>query len=132
MPTRSASRNGHTSSGDGTTTSRRSNSRPHDIISETERHIIRPAKRAVKSITRDLPGWVPWAAGAVVASTLIYSLLQIESVRDFIGDMFESSEDSYDEGMQDRNYPQRDFEDESDYGSGDFGSSASERMRSRL
>ncbi len=130
MPTRSASRNGH--SDDSATTTRRSNGRSHDIISETNRHIIRPAKRAVKSMTRDLPGWVPWAAGALVASTLIYSLFQIESVRSFFGEMFEPSDEGFDDSLQGNSFARRDYEDESDYGSGDFGSSASERLRSRL
>ncbi len=76
--------------------------------------------------TRGLPRWIPWAMGALGIGAIIYGLFQIESVRnvasDFLfGDEFEENE-----------YIPRAIEDESDFGSGDFGSSASERLRSQL
>jgi hypothetical protein len=101
----------------------RRRARSHSLAAEAERHVIRPAKRAVRNAAEeisdrvsDLPNWLPWTAAAVGFGILLYGLFQIESVRDFmrpvtepIGEMF--AEDEYDDD---------EFEDEpegSDYGS---------------
>ncbi|GEM_PF-3228632 len=141
MPsTRTASRNGHDShSRNGHDTpssshSRNSSRRSHSLAAETNRHVIRPAKRAVRSVTRSLPEWVPWAVGALGVCAIIYGLFQIESVRNFASDITEPIGDflSGDEFDENGGYTPREYEDESDFGAGDFGSSASDRMRSRL
>ncbi|HET6402148.1 MAG TPA: hypothetical protein VFH95_12210 [Candidatus Kapabacteria bacterium] len=126
MPrTRTVSRNG---SHEHTTTAHRPR-RSHSIAAETERPIVRPTKR----ITRSLPGWIPWAIGGIGLCAIVYGLFQIESIRDFARDLTEPVSDflSGDE-FEENEYAPRSYEDESDFGSGDFGSSASERLRSRL
>jgi hypothetical protein len=136
MPsTRTVSRNG---SHEHTTTGRRSSStmhprRSHSITSEADRHIVRPAKQAIRSVSRSLPGWVPWAIGGIGVCAIVYGLFQLESVRDFMSGVTEPISDflSGDE-FEENEYAPRSYEDESDFGSGDFGSSASERLRSRL
>jgi|SRR5665213_3052269 len=127
MPrTRTVSRNGshkHTTTARGPRKSR-------SIITESD-HINQPGKRASRS--RGLPGWVPWAIGGIGLCAIIYGLFQIESVREFAGGVTEPISDflSGDE-FEENEYAPRSYEDESDFGSGDFGSSASERLRSRL
>ena len=129
MPsTRTVSRNG---SHEHTTTARRPR-RSRTIGSETNRN-IRPARRAVRSVSRNIPGWVPWAIGGLGLCAIVYGLLQLESVREFARGITDPvsdflSGDEFDENT----YTPRDYEDESDFGSGDFGSSMSERSRSRL
>jgi len=133
MPaTRTVSRNGHHNSNESSTTTRRTR-RSHSIPSEASRHVVQPAKRRVKSIASNLPGWVPYAIGGLGLCALIYGLFQIESVRDFVKDSFEPVSDflSGDE-FEENEFAGRDIEDDSDYGSGDFGSSASEYLRNRL
>jgi hypothetical protein len=123
MP-RTASRNGHDS--DTATARRRTTSRrSHSLAAETNRHIIRPAKRAVNSASRSisrsvsgLPGWVPWAAVGVGACALIYGLFQIDAVRTFASDIGDTVSDFV--GSDDF---EEDFGDEGgEYESGDYGS----------
>jgi hypothetical protein len=130
MPsTRTVSRNG---SHEHTTTVRRPR-RSHSIVSEADRHIVRPAKRTLKSVARSLPSWTPWVIGGIGLCAIVYGLFQLESVRDFSRGITEPISDflSGDE-FEENEYAPRSYEDESDFGSGDFGSSASERLRSRL
>jgi hypothetical protein len=105
---------------------RRHTRRSQSIATKAERHVIRPAKRAVKSAAEDiservssLPEWVPWAAAAVGMGALIYGLFQIKAVRDFVSPVTEpikgffGEEDEFGEDVDE-------FEDEgkgSDYGS---------------
>jgi hypothetical protein len=130
MPsTRTASRNGSS------TTSRRGSSRrSHSIAAETNRHIIRPAKRAVSSASRsisrrvsDMPSWVPWAAVGIGACALIYGLFQIDAVRNFASDIGDSVSDFVGgEEFAD------DFGDEGEYESSDYGSNGSDYTSSGL
>ena len=127
MPSRTASRNGHDTA---TATRRRSPRRSHSLAAETDRHIIRPAKRAVTSASRSisrtvtgLPGWVPWAAVGIGACALIYGLLQIDAVRGFASDMGDTISDfvSGDDFEDEYGDEGGEFEG-SDYGSRDFSS----------
>lgn len=130
MPsTRTVSRNGSHKH----TISARRQRRSRSIAAETNRHIVQPAKRTIESVTRSLPGWVPWAIGGIGLCAIVYGVFQLESVRDFARDVTEPVSDflSGDE-FEENEYAPRSYEDESDFGSGDFGSSASERLRSRL
>ena len=75
---------------------------------------MRPVKRAVstarRSISqrvRNLPGWAPYALGAIGLAALIYGAFQLDSVRDMFasdsddGDLFSNydSGDEYDESV---------------------------------
>jgi hypothetical protein len=124
--TRTVSRNG---SHEHTTTARRSR-RSRSIAAQPDRNIVRPATRAVKPITRSLPRWVPWTIGSIGVCAIVYGLFQLESVRDFMRGMTDPISDflSGDE-FEENEYAPRSSEDESDFGTGDFGSSASERSR---
>ena len=130
MPsTRTVSRNGlhHVS-----TTARRPRRSPSSQA-ETDHNPILPAKQAVKSVTRSLPGWMPWAIGGIGLCAIVYGLFQLESVRDFMRGVTDPINDFLSGDEFDENeYAPRSYEDESDFGSGDFGSSASERSRSKL
>lgn len=80
-----------------------------------------------------LPGWVPWALGGVAVCAICYGLLQIDSVRDFLNRAADPIKDFFSgDEFEEAIYAGRAQEDESDFGSGDFGSSASERLRSQL
>src|SRR5438445_530557 len=109
MPATRTSRNGHESNS--TTTARRSPRRSHSTGAETNRHVIRPAKRAVRNVTSTLPGWVPWAIGGVGVCAIVYGLLQIESVRNYLSEAFEPVGDFLSgEEFEGYEYAPRDYE----------------------
>ncbi len=85
----------------------------------------RPRKRSRDSDS-GLPGWVPWALGTLGLGAIIYGLFQIESVRNAVNDFLSGDE------FEENEYAPRSYDDESDFGSGDFGSSTGERVRSQL
>ena len=107
----------------GTSQPRRRTRRSHSIAAEADRHIIRPAKRAVKSATKDiskrvssLPGWAPWVAGALGVGVLVYGLFQMEVVRDFMRPVTEPITDFF---SDEEEFDEDEFEDDSegsDYG----------------
>ncbi len=85
-----------------------------------------PGKRS-----KSLPAWVPWAIGGVALCAIVYAVFQLEPVQDFVNDFLSGDE------FEETDYAPHAEEDESDLGSGDdrssdFGSSASERLRSQL
>ncbi len=80
-----------------------------------------------------LPGWVPWAVGGIAIGAICYGLLQTDFVRDLLSRATEPIKDFFSgDEFEESGYVPRAYEDESDFGSGDFGSSASERLRSQL
>ena len=102
----------------------RRRARSHSLAAEAERHVIRPATRAVRNAAEeisdrvsDLPSWIPWTAAVIGAGVLLYSLFQIESVRDFMRPVTEPIEEFFED---DGAYDADEYEDESegsDYGS---------------
>ncbi|HWF43110.1 MAG TPA: hypothetical protein VG537_00560 [Candidatus Kapabacteria bacterium] len=127
MP-RTSQRNSNTENDNHTAVRRtsrpRRRARSHSLAAEAERHVIRPAKRAVRNAAEeisdtvsDLPRWIPWTAAAVGFGILMYGLFQIESVRDFMRPVTEPVSEMFGE---DDEYDADEFEDESegsDYGS---------------
>src|SRR5438477_2648158 len=121
MPsTRIASRNGSASNSD-TMTARSRPRRLHSIMAETDRHVVKPAKRAVKSASRSVkrtvsgfPGWIPWVLGSIAVGGLIYGLMQLDFVQDFL-----SGSDDFD--AEDEDYFTEDSWEGSDYGERESG-----------
>lgn len=123
MPSRIRHTNSHSEDSDETATVRRrpriSSHRSHTLAAETERNIVRPARRALKTgvrrarrTARNLPAWLPWAAGAAALGGILYLAFQSDAVANFFdgmedNDLYASDEDFEENGYDGSDYGER-------------------------
>jgi hypothetical protein len=140
MPIRILSRNGYSRNGyseedvtEASRTRRENGSQRRWMDSEIARHSIdqKNSNQKNSKTKSGIPGWVPWAGGAIGLAAIVYGLLQLDGVQKFlknaadsVGDFFSGDE------FEPNGYSSRCYD--SDFSIDGSGSILNEDLRSQL